>query len=57
MRHRAGLELEVRDHVLTTPGANTLINEIMAATTAVLYGYAEPRRRLVKVTVACTGGL
>ncbi|WP_187645498.1 RNase adapter RapZ [Streptomyces sp. TRM49041] len=28
----------------------------MAVTTAVLCGYAEPRRRLVKVTVACREG-
>ncbi|WP_327309722.1 RNase adapter RapZ (plasmid) [Streptomyces sp. NBC_01298] len=56
MRYRTGLEPEVRSHVLTTPGANRVINEIMDTTRAVLYGYAEPRRRLVKVTVACRGG-
>ncbi|MFD4243646.1 hypothetical protein ACFWP3_18920 [Streptomyces sp. NPDC058525] len=56
MRYRTGLEPEVRSHVLSTPGANTVINEIMDATRAVLHGYAEPRRRLVKVTVACRGG-
>ncbi|MFE8940985.1 hypothetical protein ACFYNX_26310 [Streptomyces sp. NPDC007872] len=28
----------------------------MEATRAVLHGYAEPHRRLVKVTIACRGG-
>ncbi|MEV6676229.1 RNase adapter RapZ [Streptomyces erythrochromogenes] len=56
MRYRTGLEPQVRAHVLTTPGANQVINEIMAATTALLRGHADPRRRLVKVTVACRGG-
>ncbi|MFE4304832.1 hypothetical protein ACFRR6_01950 [Streptomyces sp. NPDC056891] len=56
MRYRTGLEPEVRSHVLSTPGADTVINEIMDATRAILHGYADPRRRLVKVTVACRGG-
>ncbi|MGX1887281.1 RapZ C-terminal domain-containing protein [Streptomyces sp. NPDC055287] len=54
MRYRTGLKPQVRGHVLVTPGANTVINEVLA-TTAVLYGCAQSRRRVVKVTVACRG--
>lgn len=56
MRYRTGLDAEVRSHVLSTPGANDVINEIFHSTTAQLYGYAESRGRLVRVMVACRGG-
>ncbi|MFI5868362.1 hypothetical protein [Streptomyces sp. NPDC051546] len=56
MRYRTGLDPAVREHVLTTPGANDEINRIMGQTTALLNGYADRRGKLVRVTVACRGG-
>ncbi|MFD9819398.1 RapZ C-terminal domain-containing protein [Streptomyces violascens] len=56
MRYRTGLDPDVRDHVLTTPGANTEISAIVDSTAALLRGYADSRHKLVHVAVACRGG-
>ncbi|MGW2485453.1 RapZ C-terminal domain-containing protein [Streptomyces sp. NPDC001571] len=56
MRYRTGLDPAVREHVLTTPGANREISRIVDSTAALVHGYADPRSRLVRVTVACRGG-
>lgn len=56
MRYRTGLDPEVRDHVLTAPGANTEISAIVDSTAALLRGYADSRHQLVHVAVACRGG-
>jgi len=56
MRDKTGLDREVSDHVLSTPGAMEWIERIAESAKAVLLGYANSRRRLVHVTVACKGG-
>lgn len=56
MRYRNGLEDDVREHVLSTPGAMQTVERIALETKAVLHGYANPRRKLVHVTIACRGG-
>lgn len=55
MRYRTGLEHEVRDHVMSTPGAPAQVAQIAESAKAALT-YANPRHRLVHVTVACRGG-
>ncbi|MFC8885847.1 hypothetical protein ACFT54_09830 [Streptomyces cinereoruber] len=54
MRYRTGLDPDVRDHVLNTPGAR----EIIARTAVQLRALADevPAGRLVRLTVACQGG-
>ena len=56
MRYRTGLQEEVRDHVLSTPGAMTTVAHIAESAKSQLYSYANPRQKLVKVTIACRGG-
>ncbi|WP_354641085.1 RNase adapter RapZ [Kitasatospora camelliae] len=56
MRYRTGLDPEVRDHVLDTPGVMRMVEEIAESAAAVLRSYADPRHRLVNVTIACRGG-
>ncbi|MFH8410683.1 hypothetical protein ACH4FX_38820 [Streptomyces sp. NPDC018019] len=56
MRYRTGLDDDVREHVLATPGAAGIAEKIAESAKAVFFDYAGPRRRLVKVTVACRGG-
>ncbi|MFE3996531.1 hypothetical protein ACFXPW_33335 [Streptomyces goshikiensis] len=54
MRHRTGLDGDVYEHVLATPGARELIGR----TAVQLRALAEevPVGRLVRLTVACQGG-
>lgn len=56
MRYRTGLDPEVREHVLNTPGVMQEVEQIAESAQAVLRSYADKRRRLVHVTVACRGG-
>ncbi|WP_158920639.1 RNase adapter RapZ [Streptomyces sp. NBRC 109706] len=56
MRELTGLDRRVRDHVLSTPGAMQIVERIAEQARAVLAGYSDRRRRLVRVTVACRGG-
>jgi RNase adaptor protein for sRNA GlmZ degradation len=51
-----GLDKVVRDYVLATPGARSIIEATAARTLAMLTGYAEPRGQLVRVHVYCQGG-
>lgn len=55
MRYRTGLDREVYEHVLNTPGANDVINRIVNDTQALV---AERSRtlKLAHVTIACRGG-
>lgn len=56
MRYRTGLDSQVRDHVLATPGAMDLVERIAESAMAVLHDYADKRGRLVHVTLSCRGG-
>ncbi|MEU8466233.1 RNase adapter RapZ [Streptomyces sp. NPDC029003] len=56
MRYRNGLDPEVREHVLSTPGVMPMVEQIGESAQAVLASYANARLRLVHVTVACRGG-
>ncbi|MFI9331988.1 hypothetical protein ACIGZJ_31155 [Kitasatospora sp. NPDC052868] len=56
MRFRTGLDEEVRDHVLGTPGMMPMVERIAESAKAVLFSYANRRRDLVHVVVACRGG-
>ncbi|MGW2546560.1 RapZ C-terminal domain-containing protein [Kitasatospora sp. NPDC001574] len=56
MRELTGLDDVVRDHVLQTPGMMPEVEKIAESAKAVLYSYANRRRRLVHVVVACKGG-
>jgi UPF0042 nucleotide-binding protein len=54
MRYRTGLDADVYEHVLETPGAR----EIIARTAVQLQALADeaPAGKLVRLTVACQGG-
>ncbi|WP_030271289.1 RNase adapter RapZ [Streptomyces sp. NRRL B-24484] len=56
MRYRTGLDPEVREHVLTTPGVMPMVERIAESAKAVHRAYADPRHLLVNVTIACRGG-
>ncbi|MFF4337495.1 RapZ C-terminal domain-containing protein [[Kitasatospora] papulosa] len=56
MRHRTGLEPEVSHHVLSTPGAVTILEETLGQVEAMLRGWADPHFRIVRVLVGCRGG-
>ncbi|MFD7645920.1 hypothetical protein ACFV4P_35405 [Kitasatospora sp. NPDC059795] len=52
-----GLDAEVRERVLDAAGAMRLVERIAESARSVLVGYANERRRLVRVTVACRDGM
>lgn len=54
MRHRTGLDADVYDHVLSTPGARDLIN--YTAVQLRLLVDEVPVGRVARLTVACQGG-
>ncbi|MFH9439230.1 RapZ C-terminal domain-containing protein [Streptomyces rochei] len=56
MRYRTGLDDEVRDHVLSTPGAMAVTTRIAESAKALLFSYANRKHQLVHVTIACRGG-
>jgi UPF0042 nucleotide-binding protein len=56
MRQLTGLHPAVRDHVLGTPGAMRLVEEIAESAKTLLLSYKDKRRRIVHVTIACAGG-
>ncbi|WP_405848085.1 RNase adapter RapZ [Streptomyces niveus] len=56
MRYRTGLDEEVADHVLTTPGAMELSVRMAESARELAYGYANRNQKLVHVTIACRGG-
>lgn len=55
MRYKTGLDPEVRDHVLSTPGADQVITNTVQRILAVLYGWAEPQWRS-DAHIFCKGG-
>jgi UPF0042 nucleotide-binding protein len=56
MRELTGLDEPVRDHVLRTPGVMREVERIAETAKALLFSYANRRRKLVHVTVSCRGG-
>ncbi|MFB7647114.1 hypothetical protein ACFC0S_16680 [Streptomyces sp. NPDC056084] len=55
MRYKTGLDKEVYLHVLGTPGANAVINQIVNETQA-LVAQRSRNLKLTRVTIACRGG-
>jgi RNase adaptor protein for sRNA GlmZ degradation len=55
MRHRTGLDADVRHHVMTTPGAAGLIHHTAAAARA-LADVAGAGGRQVVLAIGCVGG-
>ncbi|WP_328313068.1 hypothetical protein OG432_24315 [Streptomyces sp. NBC_00442] len=55
MRHKTGLDREVYQHVINTPGADPLINRIVTETQALIAQRSE-NLQLTHVTIACRGG-
>ncbi|MFF2549288.1 hypothetical protein ACFVUY_42940 [Kitasatospora sp. NPDC058063] len=56
LRELTGLDDVVRDHVLQTPGVIPEVERIAESAKAIVYSYANRRRRPVHVTIACRGG-
>lgn len=54
LRYRTGLDPEVREHVLATPGAREVINR--TAVQVRMWADEVPRGYLTRLTVACQGG-
>ncbi len=55
MRESTGRELEVRAHVLSTPGARALVDHLVGVALALLE--TAPRTRPVRIGISCAGGL
>lgn len=55
LRYQTGLDPDVRDHVLTTPGAMQIVERIAEEAQGALT-YADKKTRLVRVTISCRGG-
>lgn len=55
MRHKTGLDREVYRHVVDTPGANTVISQIVDETQA-LVTLRSKNLKITHVTIACRGG-
>ncbi|MFJ1757357.1 hypothetical protein [Kitasatospora sp. NPDC088134] len=56
MRELTGLDPAVREHVLSTPGIMPKVEQIAASARGVLTAWADHRRWIVHVTVACKEG-
>ncbi len=56
MTSLTGLDKTVREYVMATPGARELAQEVYEQTLALLYGWGNPRSRLVFVHFQCWGG-
>ncbi|MGW4222991.1 RapZ C-terminal domain-containing protein [Streptomyces bauhiniae] len=56
MRDLNGLDFAVRQHVLTTPGARSLITNTALLVKILLSEVADARQRLVTIAVGCVGG-
>ncbi|MDR3081347.1 MAG: hypothetical protein LBV60_10565, partial [Streptomyces sp.] len=55
MRHKTGLDREVSQHVIDTPGADAIINRIVNETQALIKQRASDLK-IAHVTIACRGG-
>jgi UPF0042 nucleotide-binding protein len=56
LRSHTGLDLAVRDYVLSQEGAEGFLAAYAAALAPVLSGYVRENKRYVTVAVGCTGG-
>ncbi|MEV0589734.1 RNase adapter RapZ [Nonomuraea sp. NPDC050310] len=56
MREMTGLDMAVRSHVMTTPGAARMLASLTAMVAGMLDDYANARGLLVRVAVGCVGG-
>jgi UPF0042 nucleotide-binding protein len=54
MRESTGRELEVRMHVLATPGAQALVDHLVGVALALLE--TAPRARPMRIGISCAGG-
>jgi RNase adapter protein RapZ len=56
MRYKTGLDPEVREHVLATPGADRIIAHTVERVLAVLHAWADPHNLRSDLHVYCKGG-
>jgi UPF0042 nucleotide-binding protein len=56
LRHLTGRDSEVRDYVLSRPGAHEFLDRYVALLEPVLAGYLREEKRYVTIAVGCTGG-
>jgi UPF0042 nucleotide-binding protein len=56
LRPRTGLDPEVRDYVLSRPGAAEFLDEYAAVLRTIAQGYVNEGKRYVTLAVGCTGG-
>jgi RNase adaptor protein for sRNA GlmZ degradation len=56
MVQQTGLDEEVRDYVLATPGADQVVENTVERTLVQLNGYADARHQLVRLHIFCQGG-
>ncbi|MDQ1715086.1 MAG: RNase adapter protein RapZ [Frankiaceae bacterium] len=56
LRPRTGLDPEVRDYVLSRPGAADFLDEYTAVLRTIAQGYVNEGKRYVTLAVGCTGG-
>ena len=56
LRPRTGLDPEVRDYVLSRPGAEEFLGEYAAVLKTIAQGYVNEGKRYVTLAVGCTGG-
>ncbi|MGK4586100.1 RapZ C-terminal domain-containing protein [Kitasatospora sp. HPMI-4] len=57
MLRLTGLDAEVRDYVLATPGARQLIEDVIEQAWLLHTHFTNPRRKLLNIYVKCRGGL
>ena len=56
LRPRTGLDPQVRDYVLSRPGAQEFLDEYAAVLRTIAQGYVNEGKRYVTLAVGCTGG-
>ncbi|MEU8104501.1 RNase adapter RapZ [Nonomuraea muscovyensis] len=56
MRYLTGLDMAVRSHVMTTPGATGMLRNLAAMVTAMLDDFVNAQGRVVRVAIGCVGG-
>jgi RNase adaptor protein for sRNA GlmZ degradation len=56
MRYRTGLDSDIHDHVMNTPGARNVVSETTLAVINLLRDGYDRESRLARVAVGCVGG-
>ncbi|HEV7949921.1 MAG TPA: RNase adapter RapZ [Glaciihabitans sp.] len=56
LKPHTGMDAEVRDYVLSQPGAEEFLENYVAALTPVIAGYQRENKRHATIAIGCTGG-